>query len=66
MKFANVQAIGHTRNSIKINRLYAEWPFDVYAKCEFLNPGESVKDRIGYQMVLNTQARVTLTRIYFD
>ncbi|XP_030386654.1 cystathionine beta-synthase [Scaptodrosophila lebanonensis] len=28
---------------------------EVYAKCEFLNPGGSVKDRIGYRMVLDAE-----------
>ncbi|KAL7027284.1 hypothetical protein ACKWTF_005392 [Chironomus riparius] len=32
----------------------------VYAKCEFLNPGGSVKDRIGYRMVLDAESKGTL------
>ncbi|KOB51926.1 Cysteine synthase, partial [Operophtera brumata] len=28
-----------------------------YAKCEFLNPGGSVKDRIAYRMVLDAEER---------
>ena len=28
---------------------------DVYAKCEFMNPGGSAKDRIGYKMVFDAQ-----------
>lgn len=30
---------------------------DVYAKCEFLNPGGSVKDRIAYRMVLDAEEK---------
>ncbi|XP_059617676.1 cystathionine beta-synthase [Phlebotomus argentipes] len=30
---------------------------DMYAKCEFLNPGGSVKDRIGYRMVLDAEEK---------
>ena len=30
---------------------------EVVAKCEFLNPGGSVKDRIGRQMVLEAEAK---------
>ncbi|XP_054729598.1 cystathionine beta-synthase [Anastrepha obliqua] len=30
---------------------------EMYAKCEFLNPGGSVKDRIGYRMVLDAEEK---------
>ncbi|CAH4031906.1 unnamed protein product [Pieris brassicae] len=30
---------------------------DLYVKCEFLNPGGSVKDRIAYRMVLDAEER---------
>lgn len=30
---------------------------EMYAKCEFLNPGGSVKDRIAYRMVLDAEQR---------
>lgn len=45
-----LQAIGNTP-IVRINRIGANLPCEIYAKCEFLNPGGSVKDRIGYQMV---------------
>ncbi len=45
-----LQAIGHTP-IVRLNRIGAELPRELYAKCEFLNPGGSVKDRIGYHMV---------------
>ncbi len=51
MKYASIlDAIGHTP-VVKINRIGAELNCQLYAKCEFLNPGGSSKDRIGYRMV---------------
>ncbi len=51
-----LQAIGNTP-SVKLNKVGSELDCGLYAKCEFLNPGGSVKDRIGYQMVMKaTQA----------
>ncbi|KTC91541.1 pyridoxal-phosphate dependent enzyme [Fluoribacter dumoffii] len=47
-------AIGNTP-VVKINRLGRELDCELYAKCEFLNPGGSVKDRIGYEMVVNAE-----------
>lgn len=56
MKIDNIlQAIGKTP-LVRVNRLFAGHPFEVWAKCEFLNPGGSVKDRIGYRMVQDAQA----------
>lgn len=55
MKFNNIlEAIGRTP-LVKINRVAKDLPCNVYAKCEFLNPGGSIKDRIGYNMVLQAQ-----------
>jgi cystathionine beta-synthase len=51
VKFNNIlEAIGNTP-LVKINKLGAGLECNLYAKCEFLNPGGSVKDRIGYNMV---------------
>lgn len=46
-----LQAIGNTP-SVKLNKIGRDLDCSLYAKCEFLNPGGSVKDRIGYQMVM--------------
>jgi cystathionine beta-synthase len=55
MKLDNIlQAIGHTP-IVRVNHLFKDSPVEVWAKCEFLNPGGSVKDRIGYRMVLDAQ-----------
>lgn len=45
-----LQAIGQTP-ILRLNHIGKELNCELYAKCEFLNPGGSVKDRIGYYMV---------------
>lgn len=53
MIYSNIlETIGHTP-VVKINHLGSELACELYAKCEFFNPGGSVKDRIGYEMVKN-------------
>ncbi|ARB92683.1 pyridoxal-phosphate dependent enzyme [Legionella longbeachae] len=55
MIYSNILAtIGHTP-VVKINRLGRELECELYAKCEFFNPGGSVKDRIGYEMVVHAE-----------
>lgn len=49
-----LQAIGRTP-LVRINKLAAALDCEVYGKCEFLNPGGSIKDRIAYQMVLTAE-----------
>ena len=54
--FQNIlESIGKTP-LVKLNRLGADLPCNLYAKCEFMNPGGSVKDRIGYKMEADAQA----------
>lgn len=56
MIYANIlETIGHTP-VVKINRIGSDLACGIYAKCEFFNPGGSVKDRIGYEMVKNALA----------
>lgn len=43
-------AVGNTP-TVRFNRIGKELPCEIYGKCEFLNPGGSVKDRIAIQMV---------------
>ncbi len=51
MIYANIlETIGRTP-VVKINRLGHELQCELYAKCEYFNPGGSVKDRIGYEMI---------------
>ncbi|HAT6978793.1 TPA: pyridoxal-phosphate dependent enzyme [Legionella pneumophila] len=55
MIYPNILAtIGHTP-VVKINRLGKDLECELYAKCEFFNPGGSVKDRIGYEMVVRAE-----------
>lgn len=55
MIYPNILAtIGHTP-VVKINRLGRNLECELYAKCEFFNPGGSVKDRIGYEMVVHAE-----------
>jgi cystathionine beta-synthase len=55
MKFNNIlEAIGRTP-LVRLNHVTDGLLCEVYAKCEFLNPGGSIKDRIGYRMVLEAQ-----------
>ncbi len=50
-----LETIGRTP-VVKINRIAKNLSASVYAKCEFFNPGGSVKDRIGYRMVQQAAA----------
>lgn len=45
-----LEAIGQTP-LVRLNRIGKEYPVEILAKCEYLNPGGSIKDRIGYRMV---------------
>jgi cystathionine beta-synthase len=49
-----LEVIGRTP-MVRIHRLGADLPCRLFAKCEFLNPGGSLKDRIGYRMVLDAE-----------
>ncbi|KAG5503764.1 hypothetical protein JIQ42_07280 [Leishmania sp. Namibia] len=56
-----LEAVGNTP-CIRLNRVPQKHGIrcEVVAKCEFLNPGGSVKDRIGKQMVLDAEKCGTL------
>ena len=45
-----LQVVGNTP-VVKLNRIGADLPVEIFGKCEFLNPGGSVKDRIGVRMI---------------
>lgn len=45
-----IETIGNTP-LIKLNRITENVKPNIYAKCEFFNPGGSVKDRIGMSMI---------------
>ncbi|MGH9354788.1 MAG: pyridoxal-phosphate dependent enzyme [Terriglobia bacterium] len=51
MLYENIlEAIGHTP-LIRLHRVVSGCAAGIYAKCDYLNPGGSVKDRIGVAMV---------------
>jgi cystathionine beta-synthase len=49
-----LETIGNTP-LVKLNKIGSHLKCNLYAKCEFLNPGGSVKDRIAYRMVEKAQ-----------
>ncbi len=49
-----LQAIGNTP-IVKLQSVGSDLPCNLFAKCEFLNPGGSVKDRIAYHMVIKAE-----------
>ncbi|MDA9951230.1 cystathionine beta-synthase [Oligoflexaceae bacterium] len=49
-----LDAIGKTP-LVRLNRVGQNLECNLYAKCEFFNPGGSVKDRIGYQMLVDAE-----------
>jgi cysteine synthase A len=51
-----IDAIGHTP-LIKLRRASEETGCTILGKAEFMNPGGSVKDRAGKQMILEAEAR---------
>jgi len=54
------EAIGHTP-LVELRRLCASLEGSILAKCEFMNPGGSKKDRIAKQMIDDAEARGLLT-----
>lgn len=57
-----LQLIGHTP-LIRLERITVDLPgIEIYAKAEFFNPGGSVKDRAGLNMILDGERTGKLTR----
>ena len=50
VKASILEAIGDTP-IVKLNKIGKDLPCELYVKCEFMNPGGSIKDRIGYWMM---------------
>ena len=40
---------------VKLNKIGKNLQCNLYVKCEFFNAGGSIKDRIGYNMVLQAE-----------
>jgi cystathionine beta-synthase len=55
-----LEAIGHTP-LVRLNQVVGELPATVLAKVEYLNPGGSVKDRIGLTMIADAEKRGLLS-----
>ena len=51
-----LQAVGHTP-LVHLSRIGRDLPAEILGKCEFMNPGGSVKDRIGVRMLLEAEKR---------
>lgn len=51
-----LESIGKTP-LVKMQRIGAGLHANLYGKCEFMNPGGSVKDRIAYQMVSKAESK---------
>jgi len=49
-----LQAIGKTP-IVKLNKVSQNLECELYGKCEFFNAGGSVKDRIGYHMIMEAE-----------
>jgi cystathionine beta-synthase len=54
-----LQAIGHTP-IVRLNRVIGASPARIFAKLEMLNPGGSIKDRIGYWLIEDAERRGAL------
>ena len=57
MIYNNILGVIGKTPVVRIQHLGANLDCELYAKCEFLNPGGSVKDRIGYAMVVDAEQR---------
>jgi cysteine synthase A len=51
-----LDAIGNTP-SIRLKKIERELSCELYGKCEFLNPGGSVKDRIAINMIVDAEKK---------
>lgn len=56
-----LDAIGRTP-LVKLNRIGSNLACNLYGKCEFFNPGGSIKDRIAYQMVVDAEKEGRIKR----
>lgn len=54
-----LHAVGNTP-LVRLNRIGKEYPVEILAKCEYLNPGGSLKDRIGVRMVVEAEKAGTI------
>ncbi len=64
MKVLNsiAEAIGDTP-IVRLSRFASESRHNLYGKCEFLNPGGSIKDRIAFYMVERAEQEGKLIQV---
>ena len=55
-----LETVGNTP-LVKLQKLGSHLPANIYVKCEFFNPGGSVKDRIGWNMVKTAEENNTIS-----
>jgi cystathionine beta-synthase/cysteine synthase A len=51
MKYNNILEVVGNTPLVKLNHITKHLPCEIYAKCEYLNPGGSLKDRIAVHMI---------------
>jgi cysteine synthase len=56
MIYNNILATIGKTPIVKMNRIGHELECELFAKCEFFNPGGSIKDRIGYEMITQAES----------
>lgn len=62
MLYKNIlECIGNTP-IVELNRIAADRPVRLFGKCEFMNPGGSVKDRIGAWLIEDAEKRGLLKK----
>src|SRR5580692_7533126 len=54
-----LQAVGNTP-IVRLNRVAKDCQANIYVKLEFMNPGGSIKDRIGWWMIEDAEKRGVL------
>jgi cystathionine beta-synthase/cysteine synthase A len=57
MIYENIMEVVGNTPVVRLNRIGKELPVELYAKCDFLNPGGSLKDRPAVRMVKGLEAR---------
>ena len=49
--YDNILQVIRQTPMVRLNKVGSEFPVEILAKCEFLNPGGSVKERVALQMI---------------
>jgi cysteine synthase A len=42
---------------VRLSRIDSEYPFEIWGKCEFMNPTGSIKDRMAYHMIKEAEKK---------